>query len=76
MEQSWNIWRIAFAKRKAARKVAAYNERQILSQVQYNSIKSKHGPFRRILHRGILSTKPYFFCCRCFWHGKKFVLTE
>ncbi|XP_065934156.1 uncharacterized protein [Magallana gigas] len=32
-EQSWNIWRIAFAKRKAARKVAAYNERQILSQV-------------------------------------------
>lgn len=59
-EQSWNIWRIAFAKRKATRKVAAYNERQILSQVQSNSIKSKHGSFCRILRRKILSTKPYF----------------
>lgn len=40
--------------------MAAYNERQILSQVQSNSIKSKHGSFCRILRRKILSTKPYF----------------
>ncbi|XP_062597363.1 uncharacterized protein LOC134258788 [Saccostrea cucullata] len=30
--QSWDTWRIAFAKRRAANKVTAYSDRQILSQ--------------------------------------------
>lgn len=51
--------------------MAAYNERQILSQVQYNSIKSKHGPFCRILHRGFLLTKPYFFLLQVFLAWKE-----
>ncbi|XP_078337058.1 uncharacterized protein LOC111134265 isoform X6 [Crassostrea virginica] len=32
LSQSWKVWRLAFARQQAARKVTVYNERQILSQ--------------------------------------------